>query len=452
VTVAETNAGQQRMLRRLGVLIADIDEEVNRQLNAIMHHPRFQRLESSWRGLKYLHDCLLREETAQVKLRILDASWEELESDFDKHREFDQNFLFKTVYENEFGQAGGYPFGLLIGDFEIRPHLSRDYQRNDLSILHSIAQVAAASFCPFIAGVSPAMFDFEDFSRLERTVDLDRYFRDQSFFRWHKLREEEDSRFIGLALPRILMRFPYDDDPSRVDGFRFREEVSGRDRSKYLWGNAAYAVAGVLLRSFSQTGWFVDTKGVQPGVDGGGLVPGLNVACFATDQPGIALKCSTDVVVSDLLERTLSNLGFIPLCDCPDTEYSAFYSLRSIQKAQRFSAADATSSARMSTMLQYMLCVSRFAHYLKVMARDLIGSLETDELRKLLNNWLADYICGPDSSSEEKARRPLEAGQIKLVPVPGKAGTLRCVIELKPHFELEDLVASVRFHTELSGA
>ena len=319
-----------------------------------------------------------------------------------------------------------------------------------MAVLRSIAHVAAAAFCPFIAGASPAMFDFEDFSRLERTVDLERYFRDQSFFRWHKLREEEDSRFVGLTLPRVLMRLPYDDDPGRVDGFRFREDVAGRDMGKYLWGNAAYAFAGVLLRSFSQTGWFVDTRGVQPGVDGGGLVPGLTVASFATDRPGIALKCSTDVVVSESLERTLSDLGFLPLCDCPDTEYSAFYSNRSIQKPQRYSSPDATASARMSTMLQYMFCVSRFAHHLKVMARDLIGSLDTSDLQRNLNNWLADYICGADSSPEEKARRPLESGQVKLVPVPGKAGTFRCVIELKPHFELEELVASVRLHTEMA--
>ena len=326
----------KRLVHRLGVDIARIDEEVNRQLNAILHHPKFQRLEASWCGLSYLHDCMLRENRDDIKLRFLDASWQELESDFRKHNDFDQSHLFKTVYENEFGQAGGYPFGVLIGDFEIRPHLSREYKRDDLFVLRSIAQVAAAAFSPFIAAASPAMFDFDDFSRLERTVDLDRYFRDRRFFRWHKLREEEDSRFLGLTLPRVLMRLPYEDDPGRVDGFHFHEVVEhGADVSKYLWGNAAYAFGGVLLRSYCQTGWFVDTRGVEPGIDGGGLVPGLTVSEFDTDSPGIALKPTTDVVVSETLERSLSELGFIPLCDCPDTEYAAFYTNRSIQKPQQ---------------------------------------------------------------------------------------------------------------------
>jgi type VI secretion system ImpC/EvpB family protein len=443
----------QRMVRQLGMILAQIDEAVNRQINAILHHPQFQRLEASWRGLSYLHDCLLREDQDNVKLRFLDASWQELERDFQKQREFDQSHLFKAVYENEFGQAGGEPFGVLIGDYEIRPHLSRDYQRDDLAVLRSIGQVAAAAFCPFIAAASPSMFGFEDFSRLERTVDLERYFRDQSFFRWQKLREEEDSRFVGLTLPRVLMRLPYQDDPGRVDGFRFREEVQqGPDVSNYLWGNAAYAFAGVLLRSFSQTAWFVDTRGVEPGVDGGGLVPGLTVPSFDTDSPGIALKSSTDVVVSDNLERLLSELGFIPLCACPDTEYSAFYSNRSIQKPQRYSAPEATASARLSSMLQYMFCVSRFAHFLKVMARDLIGSMSTNDLQRHLNNWIADYICGANSSPEVKAERPLEAGQVNLAPEPGKAGAYRCIIELKPHFEFEELVASVRLSTTMTAA
>jgi type VI secretion system ImpC/EvpB family protein len=272
-----------------------------------------------------------------------------------------------------------------------------------------------------------------------------------SFFRWHKLRKEEDSRFVGLTLPRVLMRLPYGDDPGRIDGLRFREEVEqGADVNKYLWGNAAYAFAGVLMRSFSQTGWFVDTRGVQAGIDGGGLVAGLPVGSFSTDSPGIALKPSTDVAVSETLELTLSELGFIALCDCPDTEYSAFYSSRSIQKPERYSSPEATASARMSTDLQYMLCVSRFAHYLKVMARDLIGTLDTNELQRYLNNWIADYVCDADSSPQTKSEHPLEGGRVQLVQEPGRAGACRCVIELKPHFELEGLVAAVRLNTRMS--
>lgn len=442
----------QRFVRRLGVFITQIDDILNRQLNAILHHPRFQRLEASWRGLKYLNEGMQREDRDDIKLKILNASWKDLEDDFRKQSEFDQSYLFKAVYENEYGQAGGHPFGVLIGDFEIHPRTTRDHPNDDLAVLASIAQVAAASFCPFIAGASPKMFDYEDFSRLERTVDLDRYFRDPSFFRWQKIREEEDSRFIGLTLPRVLMRLPYRDDVARIDEFLFKEEVErGADLSNYLWGNAAYAFAGVLLRSFSDTEWFIDTRGVEPGVDGGGLVPGLPLDSFDTDRAGIAMKPSTDVVVSEHLDRTLSELGFIPLCHCKDTEFSAFFSNRSIQKPATYSAPEATASARMSSMLQYMFCVSRFAHFLKVMARDLIGSLSTDDLSRHLNNWLADFICGADSSPRVKTERPLENGRVSLVKEPGKAGTYQCIIELKPHFELEELVASVTLNTQLSG-
>ncbi len=432
----------------LSQVIVEIDEVLTRQINAILHHPSFQRLEASWRGIEFLHRCMLREDSSNIKLRVLSVSWKELENDFQSQVEFDQNQLFRLVYEQEFDQAGGEPYGVLIGDFEITPQLSKDHPHDDMAILHDIGQVAAAAFCPFVAGVSPQMFGQDDFAPLERTVDLDRFFRDRSFFRWNKLREEEDSRFLALAMPRMLMRLPYGDNPSRRDGFRFREDVEGgEDASRYLWGNPAYAFAAVLIRSFGQTGWFVDTRGVVPGIDGGGLVAGLPVASFSTDSPGIAVKPSTDLMISDNLERMLSELGFLPLCACQDTEYCAFFSNRSIQKPRRYSSAEANASARMSTMLQYMLCVSRFAHYLKVMARDLLGSMETDDLERHLNNWLADFICDADSAPEVKARRPLEAGRVRLSPELGKPGSYRCLIDLKPHFEYEQLAASVRLST-----
>jgi type VI secretion system ImpC/EvpB family protein len=446
----------KRFLRFLGVLITRIDDLLNRQVNAILHHAAFQKLESSWRGLEFLHQSMQRSERDDVKLKILDASWQELEHDFQKQREFDQSFLFKAVYENEFGQAGGHPFGVLIGDFEICPRPSREHPHDDLSVMRSIGQVAAAAFCPFIAAASPAMFEYRDFSRLERSVDLERYFRDPGFFQWRKLREEEDTRFLGLTLPRVLMRLPYVDDTARVDGFCFREDVErGPDLSRYLWGNAAYAFASVILRSYSNTGWFVDTRGYEVRqdfvVDGGGLVPGLPVSYFGTDRPGVVPRPCTDVVISEDLERSLSELGFIPLCDCRGTGFSAFFSNRSIQKPARFGSSAADASARMSSMLQYMFCVSRFAHFLKVMARDLIGSLGTDDLQRHLNDWIAGYICDADSSTEVKIRHPLEKGRVSLVREPGKAGTYQCIIELKPHFELEEVVASVRLNTRLSG-
>ena len=371
--------------------IARLDAMCNQQLNAILHHPRLQQLESSWKNLKYLVDESA--EADNVKIRILSVSWDEVARDAERAIEFDQSQLFRKIYTEEFDTPGGEPYGLLIGDYHLRHLPSAEHRTDDISTLGLISQVAAAAFAPFITGADPALFGFDSMSQLETPMNLTRTFEQLEYLKWRRLREQEDSRFLGMIIPRTLVRLPYEDDSARVDQFCFREDVAGPDRSKYLWGNAAYAFATVVIRAFANSGWLADIRGVQRGLAEGGLVTGLPAHSFSTDKRGVALKSSTEVAIVDALENELANLGFMSLCDCVDTEFSAFYACPSIQKPKVFDDPAATRNARMSSMLQYMLCVSRFAHYVKVIVRDKIGSaLEASEVEDMLYRWLQKYV------------------------------------------------------------
>ncbi len=443
---------KDRVVRRLNRDVAAIDRLLNDQLNAILHHSAFQKLEASWRGVHHLVDRVDEEGERNVKVRILSASWRELERDFERAIEFDQSQMFRKVYEEEFGNPGGEPYGVLLGDYEIHPRPSREHPHDDMAILASFAQVAAAAFCPFVASVNPAMFGLDDFKGLEQRLDHAKTLEQVEYVKWKSLRKTEDARFVGLTLPRVLMRLPHEDDGSRVDRFCFQEDVSGIDRAKYLWGSAAYALGGVLVRAFAQGGWLADIRGVQRDVEGGGLVTGLPVHSFGTDKMGVATKSSTDVVVTDESERELNELGFIPLCDCKDTEYSAFYSNQSIQQPKTYDRQAATVNARLAAMLQYVLCVSRFAHYVKVLGRDKVGALsEPDELESFLENWIVRYVTtDAEATPEVKARFPLREARVEIRQQLGKPGAYQCVMHLAPHYELDELTASVKIATELA--
>jgi type VI secretion system ImpC/EvpB family protein len=452
---------REEVARRLNRDIAQIDQLLNEQLNAVLHAPSFQKLEASWRGLRHLVQRAAEEgEEAEVRVRILNVTWRELERDFERAIEFDQSQLFRKVYEDEFGRPGGTPFGLLLGDYEIHPRISSDHPQNDVNVLRHIAQVAAASFCPFVAATNPSMFAVDSFSDLELTLDHERTFSQLDYLQWNNLRRMEESRFVGLVLPRILMRLPYEVDcseefrnhPEQVRRFQFQEDVRGPDRAKYLWGNAAYAFGGVVIRAFANSGWFADIRGVQRNMEGGGLVTGLPIHSFGTDKLGVAVKSSTEVVVTDTLEKHLSELGFMPLCDCHDTEFSAFYSTHSVQKPNRYDRADANRNAEISARLQYMLCVSRFAHYIKVLARSKVGAYhEAQDFEHFLHDWLFRYVTSDsEATMETKSRRPLRDARVQVTDTPGKPGAFQCVMHLSPHFELDQVVASVRLATELS--
>jgi type VI secretion system ImpC/EvpB family protein len=435
----------------LNRVVALIDRLINDQLNVILHHPAFQRLEASWRGLAFL---TRREETEggpSIKIKVLDLSWSELGRDLDRAIDFDQSELFRKVYENEFGSPGGEPFGALIGDYEIHPRASEGAHYDDLDVLKSIAGVAAAAFCPFLTNASPEMFGLGDFVGLQQTLDHAHHMKGSE--KWQTLRDHEDARFVGLALPRVLMRLPYKPASARVDGFSFAEDVAGPDHDKFLWGGAVFALGAVILRAFENAAWPANIRGVQRGVEAGGLVCGLIVDEPGTDSPGVAQKCTTDVVITDHLEKQLGDLGFIPLCDCHDAPHAAFYSVPSIQKARPRDRAAADANARLSSMMPYMLCVSRFAHYIKVMGRDRVGAATgPDQLERTLQDWLTRYVVLDDNASTQtKARNPLREARVQVLPKPGVPGSYRCVIHLVPHYELDDMAVKVRLTTEIQS-
>ncbi|RIK71021.1 MAG: type VI secretion system contractile sheath large subunit [Planctomycetota bacterium] len=448
-------AEKDRLARRLNHGVAAIDRLLNAQLNAILHAPAFQRLEASWRGLAYLVERADDDEAeSAIKVRVLNVSWRELDRDIERAIEFDQSQIFRKVYENEFGSPGGEPFGVLLGDYEIHPRPTPEHRHDDLRIVESLAGVAAAAFCPIILNVSPAMFGLDDFSRLEQRLDHERTFDGVEYTKWKSLRVQEDARFIGLTMPRVLMRTPYEDHGDRADGFRFVEDVRARDRSKYLWGGANYALGGVLIRAFADSGWLADIRGARRGVDGGGLVADLPRHDFATDAAGLVLKSATDVIITEQVEKQLSDLGFIPLCQLKDEEHAVFYSNQSLQKPLVYDRASATTNARMSAMLQYMFCVSRFAHYVKVLARDKLGAFtEYEQLERVLQEWIAQYVTSDNEASASiKARYPLRDAEVHVEPTPGKPGSYRCRMRLNPHYELDELQASVRVVAELTPA
>ena len=445
--------------------VARIDQMLNRQVNTIIHHPKFQKLESSWRGLKYLHNVLVREHDPsgpEVKIKILDVSWKELEKDFESSFDVEQSAIFHKVYEQEFGIAGGEPFGLLVGDYEIKPSSVKDHPHDDFDILGSLGAVAASAFSPFLTNASPQLFEVEEFGELEEVSDLQSVFEGPSAVRWNSLCEREDSRFLGLAMPRMLMRLPYSDRPdlpmtreyqrihSETDApneFMFVEDVRGPDSSKYLWGGAAFAMAAVVLRSFCRTGWLTDIRGVQRNYDGGGLIDDLPVEYLNTDSVGVAPRISTDVVITDNLERELSDLGFIPLCSCYDTGYSAFYSAKSIQTPKNYENELANVNAHISSMMYTMLCVSRFAHYLKKIGRDMVGRFtEAKDIERELHNWIIGFVT-ESTEATDKSEFPLADAKVSVRPIPGKSGHFQSVFHLQPHYEIEGLSAGVRLVT-----
>jgi type VI secretion system ImpC/EvpB family protein len=438
------------VILRLQRHIALLDALLTEQVNAILHHPTFQKLEASWRGLHYL----VRQvpEGENIKVRVLNVSWKELTRDLERALEFDQSQLFRKVYNEEFGTPGGAPLGALLGDYEVRHGPAAGYPFDDVVTLTSISSVAAAAFAPFVAAAHPRLLDLTSFVELEQPLDLSRTFEQAEYLKWKAFRDTEDARFVGLTMPRVLMRLPYADDGSRRDGFRFQEDVDGVDRTGYLWGTAVYAFGAVLIRAFAQSGWLGSIRGVERGVDGGGLVTGLCVPSFATDRPGVAARFATDVIITDGQEKELGELGFMPLCHCQDTPCAAFYGNPSVQKPKPYDQLAATINARLSAMLQYTLCVSRFAHYLKVIARDKVGSfVGPADCEDYLRRWLLNYTTGNDNADPEaRARYPLREARVQVRERPDKPGTYTCVIQLRPHFQLDQMTTAVKLVTELA--
>jgi len=422
--------------------IAQIDHLLSIQLNEILHHPSFQKLEGSWRGLKYLMDQ--SETSDHLKIKILNVSKKELLRDLQRAPEFDQSAMFKKVYEEEFGIFGGAPFASLIGDYEF------GRGPEDMELIERISQVAASAHAPFLSAASPEMFNLESYATLDGPRDIGKVFDTTEYAKWKSFRQSEDSRYIGLCLPRILTRLPYGEKNVSIEAFKYEENVDGTDHSKYLWSNAAYSLGARLTNAFALYGWCASIRGVE----GGGLVEGLPVHNFYTDDGDVAMKCPTEVPITDRREKELADQGFIPLVHCKGTDYAAFFSVQSCQKAKLYDKDAANANARLSTQLPYIFAVSRFAHYLKAMMRDKIGSfMSRADCERWLNQWITNYVTPDDTASPSvKASRPLREASIQVAEVPGKPGVYRATAFLKPHFQLDELSVSLRLVAELPAS
>ena len=419
--------------------IAQIDHLISIQLNEVMHHPSFQKLEGSWRGLKYMMDQ--SETSDMLKIKVLNVSKKDLLRDLQRAPEFDQSAMFKKVYEEEFGVFGGAPFAALVGDYEFGKH------PEDIELLERVSNVAAAAHAPFLTAASNELFNLERYTSLDQPRDLGKIFDTTEYAKWKSFRATEDSRYVGMCLPRILGRLPYGPDTKPVEAFNYQEGVDGTEHNKYLWSNAAYALGARLTNSFAKHHWCAAIRGVE----GGGLVDGLSVHNFRTDDGDIAMKCPTEVPITDRREKELADLGFIPLVHCKGTDYAAFFSVQSAQKPKLYDKDAANANARLSAQLPYILAVSRFAHYLKAMMRDKIGSfMSRSSCESFLNQWISQYVLlDDDASPDMKAKYPLREARIDVSEIPGKPGAYRAVSFLKPHFQLDELSVSLRLVADL---
>lgn len=436
---------------RIDRLIAAIDITLSRQVNAILHHPTFRRLEASWRQLKILTDQI--REDGPVIVRMFSASWKEVVRDSERAAEFDQSKLFNFIYSQEFDMPGGQPFGLLIADYEIAAGMNNLHGTDDITALENIAGVAAAAFSPIIFACSPQLLDVEQFAELDRELDLSYIKNMETNIRWRRLRSNSDARFIGVTCPRVLVRTPYKpNDITRKDSFCFQEEVAP-DGSSLVWGNAAYALAMVVMREFVTSGWFADIRGTRYADDAGGLVDMYPTIGFPTDHHGFASQPPVEIRLTTAQEQMLSEFGLIPLVPLPYSTDLVFNTNQSLHQPPRYDTEIADQNARIAAMLQYVLCACRFAHYLKLIMREHVGEVSTvDSLRSQLNQWLQQYCIGnEDADSMIKARFPLRSAQIDVREIPGKPGVYACMMHLQPHFQLDDVTASFQLLADMNN-
>ena len=421
--------------------IAAIDVVMSKQLAAIMHNESFQKLEGSWRGLHYL---VQNSETgAQLKLRVFNLTKRELFKDLDKAVEFDQSQAFKKIYEAEFGSPGGEPYGALIGDYEFTNH------PEDIDLLTKMSQVSAAGFCPFLSAADPALLGLESFEELSKPRDLEKIFLDDSFTKWRSFRDSEDSRFVTLTMPRCLSRLPYGKNTKVVDAFDFEEvDLDEQGNSKpvphenYAWMNTSYVLGARLTDAFAKFGWCTAIRGAE----NGGKVEGLPTHVFMADDGDKSLKCPTEIAITDRREAELSKLGFLPLCFYKNTDYAVFFGSQTTQKPKKYDRPEATANAAISARLPYMMATSRIAHFLKVIARDKIGSfMERQDCEEWLKRWISNYVTtDPKPSDEMKARYPLAEAAIKVEEIPGAPGSYNAVAWLRPWLQMEELTTSMR--------
>jgi type VI secretion system protein ImpC len=431
----------RNLSRTFDQAIAAIDRKMSTQLNAIMHDPKFLKLEGSWRGLSYL---VQNSETGtSLKIRVLNASKRDLTRDLTKAVEFDQSQLFKKIYENEFGTPGGEPYGALIGDYEWTNH------PDDVETLRLVSNIAAGAFAPFISAAGAGMFGFDDWTELSKPRDLAKIFETAEYAKWRSFRDSEDARFVNLVMPRVISRLPYGAATKPVEEFNYEEaptDVTGAAKAMghhdYCWSNAAYVMGARLTDAFAKYGFCTAIRGAE----GGGKVENLPAHVFTSDDGDADTKCPTEIGITDRREFELSNQGFLPLCHYKNTDYAVFFGGQSAQKPKKYDRPEATSNAAISARLPYMMATSRFAHYLKVMARDKIGSfMEASNVEGWLNRWIQNYVNTNEGAGQEmKARFPLREAKIEVKEIPGKPGSYNAVAYLRPWLQMEELTTSMR--------
>ncbi len=421
--------------------IAQIDAMLSKQVAAVMHNEKFQKLEGSWRGVKYMTD---NSETCRtLKLKLMHVSKKELGKDLEKATEFDQSQVFKKIYTSEFGQAGGEPFGTLLGDYEFGSH------PQDIALLDKMAEVAAAGFCPFISAAGPQMFGFDSYEELNRPRDLEKIFEGKDYIKWRAFREKEDSRFVVLTMPRVLARLPFGAATKPIDEFSYEEAPSNEKgehvelpHDQYTWMNCAYALGARLTDAFSKTNWCTTIRGYE----NGGTVENLPVHVFTSEEGDREIKCPTEVLIPDRRDAELSKLGFLALCNYKNTDFSVFFGGQTTQKPKKYDDPNASANAEISARLPYMLATGRIAHFLKCAGRDKLGSfMERDDLEDWLNRWIKQYVLADEKPKPDmKAKYPLAAAQITVAEIPGKPGAYNVVAHLRPWLQLEELNASLR--------
>jgi type VI secretion system ImpC/EvpB family protein len=434
--------------------IAAIDALLSEQVDAILHAPRLRKLEGSWRGLAWLVGGL--EPAGRVKVRMLPIAWWEICRDLERAVEFDQSNLFRQIYEGEFGMPGGEPFGLLVIDHEVQHRPGDQYGRgvDDVAALAGLSSIAAAAFAVVVVSASPALFEVDEFADLAMASDPASPLRQKLHERWRSLAGRDDMRFVCVVLPRVLARPPWPDDPARPDGFRYVEYAPRT--SNRVWMSAGYAFAAVVARAFADHAWPADIRGIDTDREGGGVVTQLPVEGFTTDPPGVWVRPPLDLVLHDGQERMLMDAGLIPLTALPYSVDLAFTSVGSLQRPRTYSGAGgeaATANARISSQINAMLCASRFAHYIKVIGRDMVGTLETAvKVEQRLQTWLNRYVnAAINAGPESRARQPLMAGRVTVAEKPGRPGVYGCTIQLQPHFQLDDVAATFRLVTEVTA-
>ena len=440
--LAQTALVSTDVVRTIEAMIAEIDRRLTGQVNAIMHHPDFQKLEGAWRGLHYLVNNTETDE--MLKIKVFNISKKDLHKTLKKFKgtAWDQSPVFKKIYEAEYGTFGGEPFGCLLGDYFF------DHTPPDVEFLTEMSRVCASAHTPFIAGGSPAVMQMESWQELANPRDLTKIFQTDEYAAWRSLRESEDSRYIGLAMPRYLARLPYGAKTDPVEDFDFEEDVEGSDHTKYCWANSAYAMATNITRAFKIYGWCSRIRGVESG----GAVESLPVHTFPTDDGGVDMKCPTEIAITDRREAELAKNGFMPLVHKKHSDFAAFIGAQSLQKPIEYEDPDATANARLSARLPYLFAVCRFGHYLKCMVRDKIGSFkEREDMQRFLQKWIMQYVDGdPQHSSEDtKARKPLAAAEVVVEEVEGDPGYYTSKFFLRPHYQLEGLKVSLRLVSKL---